>query len=55
MAFEVKKATEACVEWIREFFEKNGDGNVWLATTKTVPLWQHFAWKRSAKTVSSAY
>ncbi len=24
MAFEVKKATEACVEWIREFFEKNG-------------------------------
>ena len=24
MAFEVKKATEACVEWIRDFFEKNG-------------------------------
>jgi len=24
MAFEIKKATEACVEWIREFFEKNG-------------------------------
>ena len=24
MAFEVKKATEACVEWIREFFEKKG-------------------------------
>lgn len=24
MSFDVKKATEACVEWIREFFEKNG-------------------------------
>lgn len=26
MAFDVEKATKACVEWIRDFFEKNGPG-----------------------------
>ena len=41
--FDVKKTKDACVQWIRDWFEENGPGcNAVIGTS---------AWRRSAWTV----
>lgn len=43
--FDVKKATNDCVQWIKDFFEKNGK-DVWQSLVSQVvriqALWQHY-------------
>ena len=51
--FDVKKVTENCVKWIREFFEQNGPDAMRLSAfqaVRTARLPRLCAWKLLEKT-----
>ena len=43
--FDVKKTKDACVQWIRDWFEENGPG-----CNAVIGMWPASAWRRSAWT-----